>query len=46
MSDRLKSLIVAFLLSALLWAGLITGGNWAMHRLHIGFGSHATHHHN
>jgi hypothetical protein len=29
MSDRLKSLLLAFLISAVLWAGLITGGMWA-----------------
>ena len=46
MSDRLKSLIVAFLISAFLWAGLIAGANWAMHRLDIGFGSKVVHRHN
>jgi hypothetical protein len=29
MSDRLKSLLLAFLISAVLWAALISGGMWA-----------------
>jgi predicted PurR-regulated permease PerM len=30
MSDRLKSLLLAFLLSIVLWIGIIAGGAWVV----------------